>query len=405
MSHIPSMLSARLTMTKSALLHRWKRQPCIRNLYQRLQSEASVIAAGEALLDAIIAEASVRATATQRLDRALEALVTLGLRPDELLDSINGYKHLLRDELQAHPVLLLHLYDQLDNALSQQMRRHCARAQQESAYAKIIKEHVVLSVTDTKGVVTAVSDAFCTLTGYSKEEWIGNTHAIIRHPDIPDSMFIKMWHKIKQGEEFRAIMKNRKRNGQTFLAKTRIVPVRDDTGAISEYVAIREDITDMELINYDPLTGLYNRRMFDTLYPKMVDEAQLDSTALSLLIVDLDHFKRINDTFGHKTGDAVLIQTARVLQKNLRQGDACARWGGEEFAVLLPKTTLEEAAQVASRIRLNIAAEVRAQSEAQSCSIGVAALRALEDAESLFNRADAALYRAKNSGRNRVESD
>lgn len=384
-------------MRKNIIAQRYSRHQHIQELCPKWHTEA--------LIEALIAQTRGLADATQRLDKALDPLFALPLSHSEISACLNRFKQILRDELHPDDALTLSLEAQLNDAVLAQMQRRCARERRQSAYAKIIEEHVVLSVTDTQGVVTAVSDAFCALTGYSKEEWIGNTHAIIRHPDIPDTMFIKMWHKIKQGEEFRAIMKNRKRNGQTFMAKTRIVPVRDEGGMIVEYVAIREDITDMELINYDPLTGLYNRRMFDTLYPKMIEEAQLDSGTLALLIVDLDHFKRINDTFGHKTGDAVLVQTARVLQKNLRQGDACARWGGEEFVVLLPKTTLEEAAQVASRIRLNIAAEVRAETQVQSCSIGAAALRPSEEAESLFNRADAALYRAKNGGRNRVEID
>ena len=88
--------------------------------------------------------------------------------------------------------------------------------------------------------------------------------------------------------------------------------------------------------------------MFDTLYTKAIENAQVSETPLCLMIVDIDHFKEINDRFGHKEGDRVLVEMARILQKNLRHMDSCSRWGGEEFAILLPNAKPEEALIVAS---------------------------------------------------------
>ncbi len=299
-----------------------------------------------------------------------------------------------------------HLFDVFDCNLTHMLEIYTHRLFENekllNIHAKIIEEHVVLSTTDLEGRVTYASDAFCNLTGYSREEWIGKTHAIIRHPDMPNSMFAKMWNNITQGKEYKAIMKNLKRNGQTFIAKTRIVPIFNDNAEIIEYIAIREDITDKELINYDPLTKIYNRRMFDTLFAKAIENAQVNETPLCLMIVDIDHFKKINDRFGHKEGDRVLVEMARILLKNLRHIDSCSRWGGEEFAILLPNARLEEAINVAERIRYSVEKELKAKSEVQTCSIGLSMLQADDSETILFERADRAMYEAKRNGRNRT---
>lgn len=271
-----------------------------------------------------------------------------------------------------------------------------------TVHGKIIEEHVLLSVTDFDGRIIHVTDAFCELTGYSEAEWKGKTHALIRHPDMPDGLFELMWDMIKSGKEWKGIIKNRKKNGQTFIAKTRIAPVKDSAGNIIEYIAIREDVTDKELINYDPLTKIYNRRMFDKLYTNLMQTALLDDSTFCVIIADIDHFKHINDRFGHQEGDEVLIRLTKILRKNLRKGDSCARWGGEEFLVLLPNTDLEQGLAIAERIRRSVELNLKAKKEVQTCSIGIAQLQTNDSDISLFKRADTALYKAKRSGRNCV---
>ena len=148
----------------------------------------------------------------------------------------------------------------------------------------------------------------------------------------------------------------------------------------------------------DALTGLLNRRQFYHLTEHIMPTAM----DFSLLLVDADHFKRINDLFGHQKGDEVLIQLSRTLEQQARKGDYVFRWGGEEFLLLLPQTSLEAALQVAENIRVTLANLTLPTLPAFTVSIGVARHQPDENLDTLFKRVDDALYRAKNDGRNKV---
>jgi diguanylate cyclase (GGDEF)-like protein len=155
----------------------------------------------------------------------------------------------------------------------------------------------------------------------------------------------------------------------------------------------------------DPLTGLANRRRFQEVLRAEMARVQRSGQAVSLVLLDVDHFKHVNDTHGHPAGDAVLVGVARVLVAGTRAYDLPARVGGEEFAVLLPQTTLDRAHQVAERIRVAMASASLLPGAADSVtvSLGVAQSQTVGDSPSaLLARADAQLYRAKRSGRNLV---
>ncbi|MDF2232803.1 GGDEF domain-containing protein [Albimonas sp. CAU 1670] len=157
----------------------------------------------------------------------------------------------------------------------------------------------------------------------------------------------------------------------------------------------------------DHLTGLANRRRFDGTLELAIHEAPAQGP-LCLVICDLDHFKRINDGFGHAVGDSVLKQFARLLRQNVQGKDTAARYGGEEFALILPKTERLGARHVAERVRQELAARAfvvsgtRKRLGTVTASLGVAEWRPGETAAEFVARADAALYKAKNTGRNRV---
>jgi diguanylate cyclase (GGDEF)-like protein len=158
----------------------------------------------------------------------------------------------------------------------------------------------------------------------------------------------------------------------------------------------------------DALTGLYNRRWWEDKFDRLVGRAQRSQAHLAILVVDVDRFKLYNDTYGHIEGDTVLRAVARTLADNLRPTDIAARYGGEEFVVALPSTDREGALAAAERVRLAVAAAMIEDSSGRrlpsvSISVGVATLRPADGVASLFARADAALYRAKEAGRNRVE--
>lgn len=160
------------------------------------------------------------------------------------------------------------------------------------------------------------------------------------------------------------------------------------------------------LAEVDQLTGVYNRRGFERMMTPVLSTARRNQRNLCLLILDLDHFKNVNDFFGHAAGDEVLKQVARLLQNEIRQGDLLARWGGEEFLVLLPETSLEDAVIFAQRLRERCAAcVIRHEQDQIQCtvSIGLSALSPdMDSFDELLQEADSYLYEAKSAGRNRV---
>jgi two-component system, cell cycle response regulator len=157
----------------------------------------------------------------------------------------------------------------------------------------------------------------------------------------------------------------------------------------------------------DGLTGLYNRHYLNTHLTNMVREALTKNKALTLLMMDLDNFKSINDTYGHDVGDRVLCEVAKAIVACTRGADLVARFGGEEFVVLMPETDVKPAMEAAERIRRRMAETLIPvapdKTEVRTISIGVAAINPIGDsAESLLKRADNAAYEAKRGGKNRV---
>lgn len=161
----------------------------------------------------------------------------------------------------------------------------------------------------------------------------------------------------------------------------------------------------------DPLTGIANRRYFDRMLPHCIAEARKNSNALSLVMADIDHFKSINDEFGHQVGDDVLRYFAALLQKNIKGRDIAARYGGEEFVLILPQTGIREASTLIGQImaeltRANlVVTKDKNRLGKVTCSFGIAEMRKGEMPDALVGRADMKLYDAKQAGRNRFVCD
>lgn len=274
-------------------------------------------------------------------------------------------------------------------------------------YLQIIDTHVITSSTDLYGIITDVSDAFCKISGYTKEELIGKSHNIGRHPDMPSSLYEEMWSALKKGISWSGEIKNRRKDGSTYWMETIIEPRYNEEYYLVGYTAIRHDITDKkrveELSITDRLTGLYNRLKLDELFAYYLSIAKRHQTPLSILLLDIDKFKSVNDTYGHQVGDSVLQEIAKLLKANVRLEDAVGRWGGEEFLILLPSSNVEEARLLAEKLRGVIEAEHFAYAGSRTASFGVAMYHINDDEKSMVARADESLYRAKENGRNRVE--
>lgn len=157
------------------------------------------------------------------------------------------------------------------------------------------------------------------------------------------------------------------------------------------------------LLRTDQLTGLNNRHRLDEALHMGVTQAKRYGRDLSVVLLDVDRFKAVNDTHGHQTGDMLLCCVARTLSGNVRETDILGRWGGEEFLILCPETPLPVAGVLAERLRALLASTPMPPVQRLSASFGVAAYQAGEDMPSLLRRADDAMYRAKHNGRNRVE--
>ncbi len=155
----------------------------------------------------------------------------------------------------------------------------------------------------------------------------------------------------------------------------------------------------------DDLTGAYNRRHLDQTLRQAIEQAQRYARPLAAILLDIDFFKRVNDTYGHAAGDAVLIGTARVIRQQMRTTDTFGRWGGEEFLIIALETDRPQAHLLAERLRTIVAQQIYDQDGSVTASFGVAICRADDSAEALVGRADDALYRAKRHGRNRVEAE
>ncbi len=273
-------------------------------------------------------------------------------------------------------------------------------------HLKTIDNYALISSSDLDGNITHISNALCKKTGYTKYELIGKNHNIFRHEDMPDSAFKDMWETIKSGKDWNGEVKNITKDSGSYWVDVTISTNFDEKGKAKGYTAIRHDITDkkeLEKISItDALTQIPNRLHLDNTYEKEFKRAVRYGIKFSVIILDIDLFKDVNDTFGHKVGDDVLILLAKILQDNIRDTDVLGRWGGEEFLIISPETNITEAEKLANKIKEKIEYFDFFVVHSLTCSFGVSEFNENDKKEDIFKRADEALFIAKKSGRNRV---
>lgn len=271
---------------------------------------------------------------------------------------------------------------------------------------EIIDDNLLIVKTDGEFHITEVSKAFNAFFGFKEKELIGWPLQMVYSDKFPLLEYTCMKKTLQNLERWSGEIEIISKRGEDLWMDAVVTPWVEQGDFLGSYTAIYHDITDKKRLEHlattDPLTRLYNRYKFNQIFDFMVmREHWKTSDSFAIVIADIDHFKRINDMYGHPRGDEVLARVSETLVKTLREGDIIARWGGEEFIFLLPHINRKRALLVAEKLRVAIE-ELRLFASIQ-LSLGVSLYETGDTQETLLDRADKALYLAKNNGRNRVE--
>ncbi|MCZ4305270.1 EAL domain-containing protein [Zoogloeaceae bacterium G21618-S1] len=269
-------------------------------------------------------------------------------------------------------------------------------------------------ITDAEGTILNVNDAFTRITGYSRDEGIGKNPGMLRSGQHDAAFYASMWQSLIDNGFWEGEIWNKRKSGEIFPEILTISAVRDTKGIVSHYVAVFSDISRQKenehqlerLAFFDDLTGLPNRVLLVDRLSQTMARARRGKTALALAYLDLDGFKEINDAYGHAVGDRVLVTIGERLTTALREEDTVARFGGDEFVIVLPDHHNGEALDaIVRRLLISISEPIHLdQHRLQvSGSIGLAHYRGDIDLDSdqLIRQADQAMYQAKQTGRNR----
>lgn len=276
---------------------------------------------------------------------------------------------------------------------------------------------VGISQIDLKGRFQLINDTFCHIIGYSREEIL--THKLtfqdITYPDDL-ALDLQLLEQLVQEiiTDYQLEKRYIRKDGEIVWVKLSVAPLRDLNHQQIGFISAVQDITQLKSLQHelelqahiDYLTSIPNRRHFLELAEYERARTQRYSNDLAIFMIDIDHFKKINDDYGHKAGDIVLQKTVQVMQSTLREVDVLGRMGGEEFALLLPQTNKQRAMEVASRLLTQVAENRVVLTDDKvvniTLSIGVAVFKRQNDIDTLLQQADFGLYQAKSSGRNTV---
>jgi diguanylate cyclase (GGDEF)-like protein/PAS domain S-box-containing protein len=266
-------------------------------------------------------------------------------------------------------------------------------------------------ITDLDAKIEYANAAFVSATGYRLEEVIGKNSNLLQSGKTPKATYDEMWSRLTSGQTWRGELINRRKDGSEYIEAARISPVREADGRVSNYLAIKEDVTEQknaearirQLAHFDSLTGLPNQMLLKERVGMAMQIAQRSETQLAVLFLDIDHFKNVNDTLGHRIGDKLLIQLASRMKSLVREEDTLSRFGGDEFILVLPDTDANGAAHVAEKIIALVSAAcfIEQHELVVTPSIGIAMYPDDGvDFDRLYQCADVAMYRAKRDGRN-----
>ncbi len=305
-------------------------------------------------------------------------------------------------------LILISLNRKLKQNISQQEETELSLTKLSSA---LENSGASIVITDTLGVIEYVNDKFCQLTGYEQNESIGRSIDLLGPAHLASGDEVPTWSMNCLKNNWEGDLLSNKKGGKSYWSATTISAVFDKNGETSNYVISGIDITDLKEANrtmqqlalFDSLTGLANRRLFSDRMEQSIIAAQRRGTMAALLFLDLDQFKRINDTLGHDAGDQLLLVVAERLKSCVRAQDTVARLGGDEFTVLLNDIHDTQAITNVAKLllkRLKDPIMLGKHEVIISTSIGITiAPNDSQEVDVLMKNADLALYRAKDRGR------
>ena len=309
-----------------------------------------------------------------------------------------------RLRIQNHPMAIITLHDQSFQVDAEE------RLQQSAAVFENSLEGVM--ITDAYTRITSTNKAFENITGYSADEALGQKPAFLRSGRHDADFYHNMWAQVRSKRQWSGEVWNRRKSGEVYPQLLTITAILDSQGDIQNYVAVFSDVSVLKasqqalehLVHYDALTGLPNKLLLESRVLHLLEHQHRTPHQFAVLLLDLDHFKNINDSLGHVAGDTLLIAVTQRLQECIRQDDTLARLGGDEFVFILEDIQqVQDSALMAEKIikRFDAPFTVAEQKVYVSVSIGISiASDNKQTYDELISNADAAMFQAKANGRN-----
>ena len=328
--------------------------------------------------------------------------------PQQLVDwlQVRGYVWVV---LSALAIFLMGARVARANLLNPPLKENRERLRQAAAVFDCTREGVL--VTDARGLIVHVNRAFMAITGYRREDVMGQQPSLFKSGRHSSNFYQQMFQSLERTGEWSGEIWNRRKSGEIYPQWQTIRVIHDDHGKVSHYVAVFSDISAIKdsehelayLAHHDPLTGLPNRLLFTDRAQQALASAQIHKRGCALLVLDLDHFKIINDSLGHNVGDQLLKLVGERLKGLFGPGVTLARLGGDEFAVLAESCShVVQAAALAQRVLDAMKAPFIFDGNQLfiSVSIGISLFPSdALSAEQLLRNADSALFKAKSAGR------
>ncbi len=290
-----------------------------------------------------------------------------------------------------------------------------AEAQMHKLSSTVEQAADAVMITDREGVIEYINPAFTAMTGYAREEAVGFKPSLKKSGKQSEAFYRKLWETILSGDVFNDVFINRRRDGTLYYEEQTITPLRDQEGYITHFVSTGRDISERMAIqerlqymaHHDVLTELPNRTLFMDRLKQALARARWHKRVVAVMFLDLDRFKQINDSLGHEVGDRLLGEFSRRIESNLRDGDTVARFGGDEFVILLNDIRdPQDIADIAEKTLgiANDAFHINGHELSVSASIGISLFPYDgEESDMLMRNADTAMYRAKETGKNNFQ--